>query len=66
MSAPEATCKTVYDPNNNQNAKLFALGNNISDDPHCKGIIKLPKPPIKIGITTKNIIIIPCIVITVL
>jgi hypothetical protein len=41
---------------NNQNDILFNLGNAISGPPIIKGIRKLPNPPIKPGITIKNII----------
>ena len=43
--------------NNNQNLKLFIRGKCISWHPNIKGISQLPNPPIKIGITTKKIII---------
>jgi hypothetical protein len=43
---------------NNQKLILFSLGNAISGPPTNKGSKKLPKPPIKAGITIKNIIII--------
>jgi hypothetical protein len=41
---------------NNQKLILFNLGNAISGPPTIKGIKKLPNPPIKAGITMKNII----------
>jgi hypothetical protein len=41
---------------NNQKLILFNLGNAISGPPTIKGIKKLPNPPIKAGITIKNII----------
>jgi hypothetical protein len=47
---------------NNQKLKLFSLGKAISGAPINKGIKKLPKPPKRIGIITKNSIKIPCIV----
>ena len=40
----------------NQNLKLFNRGNAISGAPIIRGINQLPKPPIRIGITAKNII----------
>jgi hypothetical protein len=42
---------------NNQKLKLFILGKAISVAPICKGINQLPKPPIRMGITIKKIII---------
>jgi hypothetical protein len=42
--------------NNNQKLILFNLGNAISGPPTNKGNRKLPNPPIKAGITIKNII----------
>jgi hypothetical protein len=42
---------------------LFSLGNAISGPPTSKGNKKLPKPPIKAGMTIKNIINIACAVI---
>jgi hypothetical protein len=41
---------------NNQKLILFSLGNAISGPPTSNGNKKLPKPPIKAGITIKNII----------
>jgi hypothetical protein len=41
---------------NNQNLKLFNRGKAISGAPIISGIIQLPNPPIKIGITAKKII----------
>jgi hypothetical protein len=43
---------------NNQKLMLFSLGNAISGPPTNNGNKKLPKPPIKAGITIKKIIII--------
>jgi len=51
---------------NNQKLKLFNLGKAISGAPKNMGKNQLPKPPIKIGITIKKIIIKACPVITVL
>ena len=51
---------------NNQNDILFNLGNAISGPPIIIGIKKLPNPPIKAGITMKNIITIACAVIILL
>ena len=42
---------------NNQKLKLFNIGNAISGAPKKIGKNQLPKPPIKIGITIKKIII---------
>ena len=41
----------------NQNLILFIRGNAMSAAPNIKGTNQLPKPPIKIGITMKKIII---------
>jgi hypothetical protein len=51
---------------NNQKLILFNLGNAISGPPTIKGIKKLPNPPIKAGITIKNIITIAWAVIILL
>lgn len=47
---------------NNQKLKLLSLGNAISGAPINNGKKKLPKPPIKIGMTTKKTINKPCAV----
>jgi hypothetical protein len=47
------------DQGNNQKDKLFKRGNAISGAPIITGTIQLPKPPISIGITLKNIMIKP-------
>ena len=47
---------------NNQKLKLFKRGNAISGAPNIIGTNQLPKPPIKIGITIKKIIIKACAV----
>jgi hypothetical protein len=52
--------KNNQEKNNNQNEILFILGKAISEDPIIKGTNQFPKPPIKIGITTKKIIKNPC------
>jgi hypothetical protein len=49
-----------------QNLKLFNRGKAISGDPTITGSIQLPKPPIKIGITAKKIMIKACAVMIVL
>jgi len=41
----------------NQNLMLFIRGKAISGAPNIKGTNQFPKPPIKIGITMKKIII---------
>jgi hypothetical protein len=41
---------------NNQKLILFILGKDMSGAPNINGTKKLPKPPIKIGITIKKII----------
>jgi hypothetical protein len=51
---------------NNQYDILFNRGYAISGPPIITGIKKLPKPPIKAGITIKNIITIACAVIILL
>jgi hypothetical protein len=51
---------------NSQKLMLFNLGKAISGPPTINGIKKLPKPPIKAGITMKNIIKIACAVIILL
>jgi len=51
---------------NNQKLMLFNLGNAISGPPTNNGNKKLPKPPIKAGITMKKIIIIAWAVIILL
>jgi len=53
----------VNDGGNNQKLILFNLGNAISGAPIITGTNKLPKPPIKTGITKKNIIKKACAVI---
>jgi hypothetical protein len=45
------------DGGNNQKLILFILGKAISGAPNINGTNQLPKPPIKIGITIKKIII---------
>jgi hypothetical protein len=51
---------------NNQKLILLSLGNAISGPPNIKGNKKLPNPPIKAGITMKNIINKACAVIMLL
>jgi hypothetical protein len=51
---------------NNQKLKLFRRGNAMSGAPISIGTIQLPKPPIRIGITIKNIITSACAVTMVL
>jgi len=50
----------VKDGGNSQKLILFNLGNAISGAPSIIGTSQLPKPPISIGITIKNIIIKAC------
>jgi len=45
---------------------LLSLGNAISGPPTSNGNKKLPNPPIKAGITIKNIISIACAVMILL
>jgi hypothetical protein len=52
----------IKDGGNNQKLILFKRGNAISGAPIIIGINQFPKPPIKIGITTKNTIIKACAV----
>lgn len=54
--------RRVKDGGSNQKLRLLSLGKAISGAPINKGIKKLPKPPNKIGIITKNNISIPCMV----
>jgi hypothetical protein len=54
------------DQGKNQKLKLFNLGKAMSGAPIITGTIQLPKPPIKIGVTKKNIIIRACDVTTTL
>lgn len=59
MPAPRANrlerIKKVIAGNKSQNLKLFKRGKCISWQPNIKGISQFPKPPIRIGITTKKI-----------
>lgn len=48
--------RRINEGGNNQNLILFIRGNAISGAPIINGTKKLPKPPIKIGITIKKII----------
>jgi hypothetical protein len=52
----------IKDGGNNQKLKAFNLGKAISGAPINKGTKQLPKPPIIVGITIKNIIIKACAV----
>jgi len=52
--------------NKSQKLILFIRGNAISAAPSIKGMSQLPKPPIKIGITIKKIMINACAVTTTL
>ena len=45
-----------------QNLRLFKRGKAISGAPNIKGTNQFPKPPIRIGITMKKIIIKACAV----
>lgn len=47
----------IKEGGNNQKLILFIRGKAISGEPSIIGIIQLPKPPIKAGITIKKIII---------
>jgi len=47
----------INEGGNNQKLNAFNLGNAISGAPINKGTKQLPKPPIILGITIKNIII---------
>jgi hypothetical protein len=49
-----------------QKLKLFSRGKHISWAPNNRGIRRLPKPPIRIGITIKKIIKNACKVTTLL
>jgi len=50
----------------NQNLMLFIRGKAISAAPNIRGTNQLPKPPIRMGITIKKIIIKACAVTTTL
>jgi len=54
--------RQISDGGNNQKLMLFIRGNAISGAPIIKGTNQLPKPPIRIGITMKKIIITACAV----
>ena len=45
-----------------QNDAMLSRGNAMSRAPIISGSRKLPKPPIKTGVTAKKIMIVPCIV----
>jgi len=51
---------------NNQKLRLFILGNAISGAPIIRGTNQFPYPPIRIGITIKNIMVKACPVTTTL
>tara|TARA_B110000902_G_C14269027_1_gene572461 strand:+ start:1253 stop:1606 length:354 start_codon:yes stop_codon:yes gene_type:complete len=61
-SMNEEEIKKLNEVGNNQKLMLFSLGNAISGAPTIKGTNQLPKPPIRVGITIKNIIITACAV----
>ena len=48
--------RSVNDGGNNQNLILFICGKAISGAPSINGTNRFPKPPIRIGITIKKII----------
>ncbi len=60
VPAPDSTKvelnNKIKDGGNNQKLILFILGKAISGAPIIKGTNQLPNPPIKVGITIKNII----------
>jgi hypothetical protein len=56
------TNNKIKDGGNNQKLILFNLGKAISGAPIIIGMNQFPKPPIKIGITIKKIIINACAV----
>ena len=66
VPAPDSTnadkSNNNKDGGNNQKLILFIRGNAISGAPINNGTNQLPKPPIKIGITTKKTIINACAV----
>ena len=47
---------------NNQKERLFSRGKDISGAPIMRGVNQLPKPPIRVGITKKKIMIKACAV----
>jgi hypothetical protein len=57
FSTIELESNNESDGGSNQKLILFIRGNAISGAPSIKGSNQLPKPPIKIGITIKKIII---------
>jgi hypothetical protein len=52
----------IKEGGNNQKLNAFKRGKAISGAPISKGTKQLPKPPIIVGITIKNIIIKACAV----
>ena len=50
----------------NQYENMFSVGKAMSRAPIISGIRKLPKPPVRIGMITKKIMIVPCIVTSLL
>ena len=46
----------------NQYENMFSSGNAMSRAPIISGIRKLPKAPVRSGMITKKIMIVPCIV----
>jgi hypothetical protein len=61
VPAPDSTQLEIIKKNkawgSNQKLRLFNLGKAMSVRPTRRGINMLPKPPIRIGITVKKIII---------
>jgi len=65
-STTEENNSNINAGGNNQKLILFKRGNAMSGAPNIIGTIQFPKPPIKIGITMKKIMIIACAVINTL
>ena len=57
LSTAPPTNKSVKAGGRSQKLKLLSRGKAISGAPNIKGTNQFPKPPIKIGITMKKIII---------
>jgi hypothetical protein len=45
-----------------QKESMFSVGNDMSRAPSCSGMQKLPKAPMRMGVTAKKIMMVPCIV----
>lgn len=61
-STPDEARRRRKDGGSSQKLILFIRGNAMSGAPIIKGINQFPKPPIRMGITIKKIIIKACAV----